>query len=72
MEQHEVHAEPGLRLARMGHLETSRQVPLNHPPGRDSHDILYAVSVPSVVYGMFRLAGRTIRWLFRVRFQARL
>lgn len=30
MEQYEVHAEPSLRLARMGHLETRRQVPLNY------------------------------------------
>ncbi len=37
MEQYEVYAKSSLRLARMGHLETRRQVSLNHrtyPPQR--------------------------------------
>lgn len=87
-----MHAQSRVRLARMGHLETSGQVHLNHrvfaspsrlwnfnhvhffcvAPGRYPHDIIYAISVPSVVHGMFRLAGRTIWRLFRFGFQARL
>jgi len=65
-----VHAQSRVRLARMGHLETSGQVHLNHPPRRNPHDIIYAISVPSVVHGMFRLVGRTIWRLFRFGFQA--